>query len=147
MNLVQREIVKLRSSVLARNAGWMLAGQGTGVVLQVAYFVMLARLLGAMQYGIYVGAFAFTGLVAQYSSLGSGTVLLRYVSVERKAFAVYWGNILISTFGMSGVLIAALRYLAPRLLNPSSASLVIFAAASNCLFAPLTEQTVGVVVA
>jgi O-antigen/teichoic acid export membrane protein len=141
MNLIQREIEKLRSSVTARNAGWMLAGQGTGVVLQTAYFVVLARLLGAMQYGIFAGAFAFTGLVAPYSSLGSGIILLRYVSVERKAFAVYWGNILISALCMSGVLIAALRCLAPRFLNPSSASLVILAAASNCLFAPLTEQT------
>jgi len=141
MNFIRREIRKLRTSALARNAGWMFAGQGTGVVLQAAYFVVLARLLGAAQYGAFVGAFAFTALVSQYSSLGSGLILLRYVSVRRDAFPLYWGNILISVFGTSSVLIAALGYAAPHLLNPSSASLVVLAAIANCLFGTLIEQT------
>ena len=78
-----------------RNAGWLFAGQGLGLVLQAAYFVILARLLGPMQYGIYAGAFAFANLVAQYSALGTGTVFLRYVSSDHSSFAVYWGNILV----------------------------------------------------
>jgi O-antigen/teichoic acid export membrane protein len=135
---------RLSSNPLARSTGWMLLGQITGVFLQGIYFVMLAHLLGATQYGAFVGAFAFTSLVAPYSSLGSGTLLLRYVSAEREVFPAYWGNILISTLCTGGVLVAALYCLAPRLLNASSASLVIFAGISNCLFAPLTEQTARV---
>jgi O-antigen/teichoic acid export membrane protein len=102
---------------------------------------MLARLLGATQYGIFAGAFAVSLLVGRYSSLGSGVLLLRYVSADREKFAEYWGNILISVFCAGGILSAGLCWLAPRLLNASSASLVIFAAASNCLFGALTEQT------
>jgi O-antigen/teichoic acid export membrane protein len=144
VSYIEREANRLRSSLLVRNAGWMLVGQGTGVLLQLIYFVMLARLLGAIQYGIYVGAFAFTSLVAQYSPLGSGTILLRYVSKDRQSFAPYWGNVLLSTLGVSAALIVILRLLAPRLLNPSSAGLVVLAATSNCLFAPLTEQSARV---
>jgi O-antigen/teichoic acid export membrane protein len=138
------DLIRLGSSVMVRNAGWMLVGQGAGVLLQAVYFIVLARLLGAAQYGIFVGAFAFTGLVAQYSSLGAGTVLLRYVRGERKAFAEYWGNILISVFCMSALLISGLSFFAPRVLNPSSASLVVLAAVANCLCGPLTEQTARV---
>ena len=97
MNVVLAEIDKLRASPMARNAGWLFAGQGLGLVLQAAYFIMLARLMGPVQYGIYAGAFAFANLVAQYSALGTGTVFLRYVSSDHSAFAVYWGNILAVT--------------------------------------------------
>ena len=144
MSSFVRELRRLQSSSLARNAGWMFAGQGAAVCLQALYFVVLARLLGATQYGVFAGAFAFTGLLAQYSSLGSGTVLLRYVTKDKTAFALFWGNVLFSTFAVSGILIAAFRILAPRILNASSASLVVLAATSNCLFAPLTEQTARV---
>jgi O-antigen/teichoic acid export membrane protein len=141
MNVIEREIRKLRNSTLARNAGWMLAGQGTGLVLQAVYFVVLARLLGAGQYGAFVGAFAFTGLLSSYCSLGSGLILLRHVSAKPDAFSGYWGNIFISVCGAGGVLVAVLAFAAPHFLNSASAPLVIFAAISNCLFAPLIEQT------
>jgi O-antigen/teichoic acid export membrane protein len=124
-----------------RNTGWMVVGQGTGVLLQAIYFVVLARLLGASQYGIFAGAFAFTSIAAQYSSLGSGWVLIRYVSGERKIFAAYWGNILLVTCSVSLVLIAVLRVLAPHLLNPYSAALVPLAAIANCFAAQLTAET------
>jgi O-antigen/teichoic acid export membrane protein len=135
------EWTRITKSLVARNAGWMFVGQGTGVVLQGACFIMLARLLGAAEYGVFIGAFAFTGLVSQYSSLGSGTVLLRYVSEDRKTFPFYWGNILVSTAVMGAILVAALCCLAPYLLNADSAALVFLAGISNCLFATLTEQS------
>ncbi len=141
MNAFRQEGKRLPGSSLARNAGWLFAGQGAGFCLQALYFIMLARLLGATQYGIFAGAFAFTGLVAQYASLGSGTLLLQYVSKDKTAFARFWGNILLSTLAVGAALILALRILAPWALNPASARLVLLAAGSNCLLAPLTEQT------
>ncbi len=65
----------------------MLVGQGLSFFCQAAYFVLLARLLGSREYGVVVGAFAFASLVSQYSSLGTGTLLLRYVSINRREFA------------------------------------------------------------
>jgi len=141
MNVVLAEIDKLRASPMARNAGWLFAGQGLGLVLQAAYFIMLARLMGPVQYGIYAGAFAFANLVAQYSALGTGTVFLRYVSSDHSAFAVYWGNILAVTMVVGGALVVALDVLGPRLLNPASAALVLMAAISQCVCAQLIIES------
>lgn len=141
MSVVVAEIAKFRASPMARNAGWLFTGQGMGVILQAAYFVMLARLLGPMQYGIYAGAFAFANLVAQYSALGTGTVFLRYVSSDHSGFAVYWGNILVVTSVVGGALVVALDLLGSRILNPASAALVLLAAIGNCVCAQLTIES------
>lgn len=138
MNILHYEWMRIRRSALARNAVWMMGGQGAGIVLQAVYFVILARLLGAVQYGIFAGAFAFTIIVAPFSSLGTGTVLLRYVSNEHKAFAVYWGNILVVTLSVGCVLAVVMRFLAPHVLDPASASLVLLAATANCICMQIT---------
>jgi O-antigen/teichoic acid export membrane protein len=141
MKSIRVEWERFRDSALVRNAGWMTAGQGGGVGLQVVYFVILARLLGVSQYGVFTGAFAFTSIAAQYSSLGSGVVLIRYVSGDRNVFSAYWGNVLLVTCSVSVALIATLHFLAPHLLNPYSAALVPLAAIANCFASQLTAET------
>jgi len=131
---------RYKQSRFARNFGWMLLGQGLGFIFQAAYFILLARLLGSLQYGIFVGAFAFTSLLSQYSSFGMGTVFLRYVSGNQKEFAPYWGNILMATITTSGVLAVGLTLLGKRILNPDSAHLVFLAAIANCLCAQLIVE-------
>ena len=83
----------------ARHFGWMFVGQGTGYVLRAAYFVLIARLLGVLQYGVVVGAIALVNMVTNYSRLGSSIVFIRHVSADRSQFAVYWGNILLVNAG------------------------------------------------
>ena len=64
---------QLRSR-LARNAGWMFLGQGVSFAVQACYFILLARLLGADQYGIFVGAAAAVSLAepVQHARLRPG---------------------------------------------------------------------------
>ena len=110
-------VVKLGSAVakfapsgsVARHAGWMFVGQGMGYLLRAIYFVLIARLLGVLQYGVVVGALALVGMITNYGRLGSSVVFLRHVSADRTRFAVYWGNILLVTLSMSGLLIVALH--------------------------------------
>jgi O-antigen/teichoic acid export membrane protein len=138
MNRLKSEWQRIRSSSLAHNAGWMMGGQVAGYVLQGAYFVILARLLGALQYGVFVGAFAFVNLVARYGTLGTGTVFLRYVSIDRKMFALYWGNILVVTT-IGGLVTALLLHaVGTHILNPASAAIVLLAALANCLGTQIT---------
>jgi O-antigen/teichoic acid export membrane protein len=134
---IRDEIERLRTSSLAHSAGWLLAGQGASFLLQAAYFILLARLLGVREYGIFAGAFAFVGIVMPYSTLGSGTVFMRYVGSGSGAFPQYWGSILISTLAAGGLLTLCLYLLAPHLLNPSSASIVLLVALANCIFSQL----------
>jgi O-antigen/teichoic acid export membrane protein len=132
MKRLREEFQRLQTSTLAQNAGWMVVGQGAGFLLQAGYFVLLARLLGSTEYGIYAGTFALVSIASQYSALGSGTVFLRYVSADPKKFAVYWGNILLVVVAVSGVLSVLLHLTAPYILNPASATIVLPAAISVC---------------
>jgi len=132
MNRLKLEFQKLKSSSLARNAGWMLLGQGLGLFSQALYFVFLARLLGTAEYGVYAGTFAFVSMAAQYTSLGSDTVFIRYVSSNRQNFAAYWGNILLLVCGLGALIALILHLVGHWILNPDSASIVFPAAISLC---------------
>src|SRR5260370_37244006 len=72
-----------------------------------------------------------------YSALGSGMLFMRYVNTDRNKFAAYWGNILIATLSVGAVLTFVLYLLAPHLLNPASASVVLLVALGNCVFGQL----------
>src|ERR1700759_199981 len=117
-------IKRLSESSLARNVGWMFIGQCLAYALKVVYFIVIARLLGVLQYGMVVGAFALVNLVGEWGRLGSGTVLLRYVAADHKKFALYWGNLLLVTGSVSGLLVLILTFAAPHLIDPASATLV-----------------------
>jgi O-antigen/teichoic acid export membrane protein len=134
-----QELRRIRSNPMARNAGWMVAGQGIGFVLQAVYFILIARLLGAYEYGIYAGAFALTGILGQYSTMGSGTLFLRYVTADPKAAPVYWGNILASTTLVSLAIMLALSVLSNHLLGAGSRPILLLAAIANCFFNQLTS--------
>jgi O-antigen/teichoic acid export membrane protein len=140
MRVLREEWQRLSSSKMARNASWMLAGQGGNLFLQAGYFVMMSRLLGSTEYGIFIGAFAFTSFIATYSAMGSGTLLLRYVSSDAGRFAAYWGNILLTTTAMSAILILAAWFAAPHLLNPASAALVVITGLANCFCGEITRN-------
>jgi O-antigen/teichoic acid export membrane protein len=118
----------------------MMAGQGFGLVLQAAYFILLARLLSSTEYGIFAGAFAFTSIASQFSSVGMGSIFIRYVSLDHKAFSVYWGNILLAIAGTSGLLVLILPFAGQHLLNPSSAKLVLLSTIANCICGQLTVE-------
>ena len=138
MDKVWKEWARIRSSSLTYNAGWMMAGSGLGYVLQGIYFVILARLLGALQYGVFVGAFAFVNIVARYGTLGTGTILLRYVSIDRNKFALYWGNLLLVTTVGGLVMTVVVHLVGRHLLNPASAAIVMLAALANCFGTQIT---------
>jgi O-antigen/teichoic acid export membrane protein len=142
--LLTDEWARFQQSPLARNAGWLVLGQGANVVLQAIYFMTLGRLLGSSQYGIFIGAFALTSLIAMFSAMGSGTLFLRYVSIDHSKFSLYWGNILLTTGVVSGVLMAAVTLAAPHLVNSSSASIVWMAAIANCLCGEFTANVARV---
>jgi O-antigen/teichoic acid export membrane protein len=138
LNRLWAEWELIRSSSLARNAAWLTAGQCTGYLLQGIYFVILARLLGALEYGIFAGAFAFVNLVARYGTVGTGTVLLRYVSIDRSKFALYWGNTLLVTAAGGLLMTVILQFAGRHFLNPASAAIVLFASLANCFGTQVT---------
>jgi O-antigen/teichoic acid export membrane protein len=128
-----REFARVRQSSLARNTGWMLMGRGVNLVLQAAYFVLLARALGANEFGIFAGAVALATITTPYSTLGSGMLFMRYVGADSSQFAVYWGNILATTLGIGSLLSFLACFVGQHWLSSTSLSLILLVTIDNCI--------------
>src|SRR5579885_465026 len=133
LRTLRDELQRVPQSSLARNAGWMLMGRGANLVLQAAYFILLARTLGANEFGIFSGAVALAAIATPYSALGSGMLFMRYVSADSKKFAVYWGNILAATIGIGSVLSVGVCLVGRHWLSSTSLYLILLVAIDNCV--------------
>ena len=136
--MISDQIKRLRQSTLARNAAWIFAGQGFSFVIQALYFVFLARLLNANQYGVLAGAVALVTVVSQYSTMGSGLTLVRYVSQDQQRFPEYWGNVLMSTALYGSLVVLILHFTGHWLVGAESASLLTLIAFSDCICGQLS---------
>jgi O-antigen/teichoic acid export membrane protein len=106
-------------SALARNTLWMVSGQGLRLIIQAVYFTVIARSLGANNYGAFVGVVALVGIVYPFGMLGSGNLLVKNVSRDKSLFARYWGQALLVTLISTSVLFTAIIFLSHFLLPPS----------------------------
>jgi len=123
---------------MARNASWLLAGQGANLVLRALSFLFLARLLGVTEYGIFAGAFALVSTIAPYSDLGFGMLFMRYVSKDGASAKSCWGNSLLIT-GVTTVIITVLAVLSgPFLTGAQSRMIFVALTLGNCLFLQIT---------
>jgi O-antigen/teichoic acid export membrane protein len=101
---------------LARNTLWMVLGQGLRLLVQAAYFTIIARALGANHYGSFVGVAALVGIVYPFGTLGSGHLLVRSVARNKTEFPTAWGNALVTTAICSTLLIAFVLLISRALL-------------------------------
>lgn len=109
----------------------MVAGQGGNFFLQAATFLLLARLLGVKEYGVFAGAFALVNAVTPYSALGSHMIFMRYVSADRSTAPLYWGNVVFATTGATVLLTGALAFAGREILGPQSIWLIAVLAVSS----------------
>lgn len=116
----------------------MLVGQSISLTCQAAYFVCLGRLLGANEYGIYVGAVALVALLAQYSALGSHSVFLRYVSPEPRNFPRYWANVVVTTACLGSIFAGVLTWAGPHVSRSCSHGMLACIGVGDCVCAQLT---------
>jgi O-antigen/teichoic acid export membrane protein len=131
---VKQLLRRARTSTLAQNSGWMFAGQGASIAVQAVYFMVIARLLSSTQYGLFVGASALVMMIGQYSTLGAGVVLLRYVSADRSRFPEYFGNILLTLLPLASLLVLAVHLSAKWMMGPNSVRILTVLAISEFFF-------------
>lgn len=130
---------RVRASRLARNAAWLLLGQGLSVACQGVYFILLARLLGSTEYGIYAGAFAMVAILSVYAPLGSPFTMLRHVASRPGEFPLYWGNVLAFTITLGTLFSGVLVWLVPLLAHSYSRRLILCVAIGDCLGGQLID--------
>jgi len=102
-------LARLRNSGLARDTGHLAIGQGLRLIIQAAYFIMVARLLGAESYGAFVAVVALAGVLAPFSGLGTNNLFVKHVRSGKRTAQLCWGNGLVATF-CSGVLFSGLVF-------------------------------------
>jgi len=121
------------------NALWMLLGQGGNFLLQGLYAVLLARLLGASEYGIFAAALALVNIIAPYTSLGSNMLFMRYVTADRSHAQIYWGNMLAITAATSAVIAGAVSIAGPLITHINNWPMFLMLAVSLCFFNQVTN--------
>ena len=110
-----QKVSSLRRSSLAKDSFWLLSSKGLNIFIQAAYFIVLARTLGASDYGIFVGITALATMINSFAGWGSSQILVKHVSVERSQLRYYWGNGLATVFFMGTFLTIVFTAIGPYL--------------------------------
>jgi O-antigen/teichoic acid export membrane protein len=109
--------LKFQSNTLSRNAMWAFAGYGFRLLIQAAYFIVIARCLGPGQYGGFVAATALAGLISPFVDWGCGNLIVKNVARDKALFPEYWGNGLL-VISASGIALVGVVMLLSRILLP-----------------------------
>lgn len=96
-----------------RNTLWELLAKFFTLTVQAIYFVLITRLLGAENYGSFIGIASLAGIVFPFTSFGSGDLLIQAVAQDKKLFSLYWGNGLVVVIAGSFLLTIVLFLLSP----------------------------------
>ena len=117
-----------------RNTASMIAGALVRLGLQGAYFVVIARSLGADQFGAFSGVLALIAVLSPFASLGMGNLIIKSVSHDKTTFRDSWGNALFTTVALSAAFLV-LVLLSARFVLPREISwlLLVFVALSDML--------------
>jgi O-antigen/teichoic acid export membrane protein len=139
MNRFLTRFDKLRQHRFSRNASWIFIGQGASFLLQAGYFVLLARLLGVKEYGVFAGVFAVVNVVTPYSALGAGMLFMRYVTLDRSKASIYWGNSLAVTAVATVLIAIALSFAGPALTKTHNSLIFVVMVVANCFCAQIAN--------
>ncbi len=128
-----------RPGSLRRQTAWLLSGNGAALGFQALYFLLIGRMLGASEYGAFVGVVALINVMSQFSSLGMEMVLLRTVSRDRTAFAAAWGRALVVSLAGFCVLFCTALVYGRLFLSPTLRVLLPYLAVSDALFGKVVQ--------
>ena len=110
------------------------------LVIQGIYFVILARSLGTVKYGAYVGVIAIVSIFIPFASWGSEKLIIQNVSRDRRTFRHAWGTGILRTliFG-SGFISLILTVYSFFPIEGISVMTVFFVALANLIFLRLND--------
>lgn len=131
--------------LLTQNAGWTLLGNGARLLFQGVYFVLIARILGAHQYGTFITVTAAAAIVSPLVGNGFSSLMIKHVAHDATRLPEAFGNVLLVTLG-SGLLLSALLIPACLTWLPHSIpfAVIVMLLAADVLLIPYVT-TAGVV--
>jgi O-antigen/teichoic acid export membrane protein len=124
---------------LLRDTTHLSIGQGLRLVIQAAYFVLVARSLGPDAYGAFVTVVAMAALLGPFSGLGTPNLFVKNVRSGKRDAAVCWGNGILLTL-LSGSLLTALGVSLSFALRLKTGLLVVITiCVADMIFLKVTE--------
>jgi O-antigen/teichoic acid export membrane protein len=126
LKALKDRILHLFKRDLFRHTLWMLFAKLSSLLMQIGYFIAIARVLGTQEYGIFISITALASIAFSFAALGSGDILIQEVSRNRGLFKQYWGKALITTFLFSSLLILFCFLISKAIFPKNISSLVIF---------------------
>lgn len=88
---IRRFLGRLRASIPA-GSSWLTASNLLTAIVQGVYFLILARVLGATQFGIFAGSLALASTFSAVAGIGAGQMLVMHTSRSRSAYRVQLGT-------------------------------------------------------
>lgn len=123
---------------LARNTLWAISGQTARLLIQATYFILIARSLGASNYGAFVSVAALIAVFSAFAGMGTGPLLIKHVSRNAELLSAYWGRAL-GIAGISGIFLTLICLGIASWVIPSNVprSLVLMLAVSDLVLMPM----------
>jgi O-antigen/teichoic acid export membrane protein len=114
-------------------------GQGLRLVIQAAYFVLIARSLGPDAYGAFVAVVALAAVLSPFSGMGTPNLFIKDVRSGKRMPGVCWGNglFLTTVSGIALTLVVLLVNFVFHLKTPWLVAVVI--CLSDLVFMKITE--------
>ena len=100
-------LVRMKTRGLLRDTTHLSIGQGFRLIIQAAYFVLIARSLGPDAYGAFVTVVAMAALLGPFSGLGTANLFIKNVRSGKREASICWGNGILLTV-LSGSLLSVL---------------------------------------
>jgi O-antigen/teichoic acid export membrane protein len=117
-------LVRMKTRGLLRDTTHLSIGQGFRLIIQAAYFVLIARSLGPDAYGAFVTVVAMAALLGPFSGLGTANLFIKNVRSGKRAASICWGNGILLTV-LSGTLLSCLGVGLSALLHLKTVPLVV----------------------
>jgi O-antigen/teichoic acid export membrane protein len=92
---------------LLRDTTHLSIGQGFRLIIQTAYFVLVARALGPDSFGAFVTVVAMAALLGPFSGLGTANLFIKNVRSGTRKASLCWGNGIVLTV-VSGSALSAI---------------------------------------
>ncbi len=124
-NKIKAKIYSKTNSSIFKDTFWALLFQGASAVIQVIYFIMVARYLGAEGYGTFEGIKAFSAIIFPFIGLGMNDLMIQYTSRDESKFSQNWGDTLLVFIFSLGIVLLVFFPLIKSLLPPISSLLIL----------------------
>lgn len=126
--------VRPAAAGMGGNTAWISLAQVLRLVVQAAYFTMMTRALGVVNYGAFVSVVALVSIFYPFAAGGRGNLLVQNVARDATQFPRMWGAALATIFVGGGFFILFLllitRFALPRAIPTG---LVLMVAVSDIL--------------